>query len=243
MPITGEIKTVGERKKRETREVLDIVFDMLSSDVPESQIMQMLLQLGLASDEAGQVLNASKLRYKEYMDSRMAGSIEKVFTTKRKELLEQVAASMKDVQKQMQLQNDLRLLETQKYADRKSEEVLTQVTALKSDVFNVRSETDARFTDLQSKIAGIEVQTTPHVQTVLTMAVGALIAFVPLVLIRDGLSKTPFSFAEFLPNLMVYLIIMVVGGIIAKHGYDGYSQRHSSQLKSAVQEQAFRPGR
>src|SRR3989344_6113947 len=132
MPITGEIKTVGERKKRETREVLDIVFDMLSSDVPESQIMQMLLQLGLASDEAGQVLNASKLRYKEYMDSRMAGSIEKVFTTKRKELLEQVAASMKDVQKQMQLQNDLRLLETQKYADRKSEEVVTRVTSLKS---------------------------------------------------------------------------------------------------------------
>lgn len=208
---------------KKPQQVLDIVFDMLATDVPEPKILGVLLQMGMSEQESKAVITAAKAKLEKYLESRMATSIDKLFDTRKKELEDFLAAKLSETQRQIQLQNDLKLMEQKKFTEDALTALRREVESLKQEAYSSRMELSG---DVQRALSQTEVlgmKTAPRLLSLVLIAAGLFSAIVSVVFIKGVVDqfapglKAP-NFFDVAPQLLLYCVFLLLSVIIIKVG-------------------------
>jgi len=215
MPIFE--KKEGERLK--TREILDIIFDMLSSDVPEAKILSMLEEMGMGDEEARQTLSAAKAKYEALVQSSLSAAVDKLLSKEREELMERVDSKVESLRKDLLLKVDINSPEQRKYMEDRIAEVNQEVNALKSDLFGTKVEVNTRLKAVEEQ-AGVGKKRTGEVLiSVVFMIAGIIVLFYGLSQMRELVML--FEFQK-LTDIFLYLIVVLIGLVIAIVGWKKY---------------------
>jgi hypothetical protein len=211
-----------------TREVLDVVFDLLSTDVPEEKIISMLLQMGLKESEAKAVISAAKAKLEKYLESRLATSVDKLLETRKKEIEQYVASELEDTKRKIALQTDMRLMEQKKYTDDQTTKLRAEIEALKSDVFSFKTEAGSQVKQAVKQTELLGLKTLPRLVSIGVVFGGLFACLASFILIKGIVDmyapgiKAP-ALSDIIPQLLLYSILFVIGIVVLKAGIDMYS--------------------
>jgi hypothetical protein len=208
-----------KEEKLKTREVLDIIFDMLSSDVPEEKILGMLKQMGMGDEEANNTLSAAKQKYDALVQSSLSAAVDKLLSREREELMERVDSKVSSLKKDVLLKMDISSPEMQRYIDTKLASSTTEINSLKGDLFSMKIEMNARLKSLEDKTGKGERKSAEKLLPVMLMIVGLFIFFFGLNQVRELVM--PFDMAN-LAWMLTYAIVVVIGLVFVAVGYQKY---------------------
>lgn len=226
--LFGEERSMPE--KRTPQQVLDIVFDMLATDVPESKVLSVLLQMGLSEQEARALITAAKAKLEKYLESRLAVSIDKLLETRKKEIEEYLAAKLAETQKQIQLQNELKFMEEKNFVEDRVSSLKSEVDSLKQDVFAARTELGGAVQQALTQTEVLGMKTAPRILSILLLAGGLFSAVASVFLIKGVLDqfapgvKAP-SLLDVAPSLLLYSVFLLLSLVIIKVGINLFQIR------------------
>jgi hypothetical protein len=208
--------------KPETREILDIIFDMLTSDVPEEKILSMLKQMGISDEEAKMTLSAAKQKYEALVKSSLSAAVDKLLTKEKEELLERVDTKVDSLKKDVLLKMEMANPQLQKYVDSKLDPMSTDINSLKSDLFSTRIEFTNRLKALEQKSGQEEKKSSEILLPVILMIIGIFVMFYGASQERDLLMS--FNVAD-MTNIFLYGIVMVMGIVFIIVGFQKYPKK------------------
>jgi uncharacterized membrane protein YuzA (DUF378 family) len=226
MPIFE--KKEGPAEKPKTREILDIIFDMLSADVPEENIISMLKQMGLGDEEAQKTLSTAKLKYEALVQSSLSAAVDKLLAKERGELMNRVDAKVDSMRKELLLKADMTAPEAQKYVDNRFSEVDAEISTIKSDLFSSKSDFNSRLRTVEEKTGETEKKTSKVLASILVIIAGIFILFFAANQIRDLLSNFQTSS---LSDIIVYLIVILIGLVVIVIGIKYYPKEQSQEFR------------
>jgi len=205
--------------KLQTREILDIIFDMLSSDVPEEKILSMLEEMGMGDEEARQTLSAAKAKYEALVQSSLSAAVDKLLSKEKEELMERVDSKVESLRKDLLLKVDMNSPEQRKYMEDRISEVNQEVNTLKSDLFSTKVEVNTRLKAVEEQ-AGVGKKRTGEVLiSVVFMIAGIIVLFYGLSQMRELVLL--FEFQK-LTDIFLYLIVVLIGLVISIVGWKKY---------------------
>jgi len=205
--------------KLQTREILDIIFDMLSSDVPEEKILSMLKEMGMGDEEARQTLSAAKAKYEALVQSSLSAAVDKLLSKEKEELMERVDSKVESLRKDLLLKVDMNSPEQRKYMEDRISEVNQELNTLKNDLFSTKVEVNTRLKTVEEQ-AGVGKKRTGEVLiSVVFMIAGIIVLFYGLSQMRELVML--FEFQK-LADIFLYLIVVLIGLVIAIVGWKKY---------------------
>jgi hypothetical protein len=205
--------------KPKTREVLDIVFDMLSSDVPEDKIISMLKQMGMGDEEAKQTLSAAKQKFEALVQSSLSAAVDKLLAKEKEDLLARVDSKADAMKRDLLLKLDIRAQEDKKYVDQKADSVGAEISGLKGDLFSTKVEFNTRLRTLEDKTGQQQKKASEAILPLLLMIVGIVIMFYGAAQLRDLIFA--FTMAQ-LGSVLLYFNVMIVGIAFILVGFQKY---------------------
>jgi len=208
-----------KEEKLKTREVLDIIFDMLSSDVPEEKILSMLRQMGMGNEEAKKTLSAAKQKFDALVQSSLSAAVDKLLAKEREELMERVDSKVESLKKDVLLKLDIKSPEQEKYTDTKLESVTSEINSLKGDLFSAKVEFNTRLKELEDKSGKTEKRSSEILLPVILMIVGIFVMFFGASQIRDLLMNPDLAK---LTEIFLYAIVIVIGIVFIVVGFQKY---------------------
>jgi hypothetical protein len=205
--------------KLQTREILDIIFDMLSSDVPEAKILSMLEEMGMGDEEARQTLSAAKAKYEALVQSSLSAAVDKLLSKEKEELMERVDSKVESLRKDLLLKVDMNSPEQRKYIEDRISEVNQELNTLKNDLFSTKVEVNTRLKTVEEQ-AGVGKKRTGEVLiSVVFMIAGIIVLFYGLNQMRELVLQ--FEFQK-LTDIFLYLIVVLIGLVISIVGWKKY---------------------
>ena len=205
--------------KLQTREILDIIFDMLSSDVPEAKILSMLEEMGMGDEEARQTLSAAKAKYEALVQSSLSSAVDKLLSKEKEELMERVDSKVESLRKDLLLKVDMNSPEQRKYIEDRISEVNQELNTLKNDLFSTKVEVNTRLKTVEEQ-AGVGKKRTGEVLiSVVFMIAGIIVLFYGLNQMRELVLQ--FEFQK-LTDIFLYLIVVLIGLVISIVGWKKY---------------------
>jgi hypothetical protein len=208
-----------KEEKLKTREVLDIIFDMLSSDVPEEKILGMLGQMGMGDDEAKKTLSIAKQKFDALIQSSLSATVDKLLAKEREELMERVDSKVESLKKDVLLKLDIKSPEQEKYTDTKLELVTSEINSLKGDLFSAKVEFNTRLKELEDKSGKTEKRSSEILLPVILMIVGIFVTFFGASQIRDILMNLDLAK---LTEIFLYAIVIIIGIVFIVVGFQKY---------------------
>ena len=225
MPIFG-----GKEGKLQTREVLDIIFDMLASDVPEDKILSMLQQMGMGNEEAKMTLSAAKQKFDALVQSSLSAAVDKLLVKEKEELLERVDSKVDSMRKDLMLKVDMSGPQQQKIIDSKISPLAAEISALKDDLYSTKAQMDNRVKELEDKEGKSQKKALNLPVPILLMIIGIFVMFFGANQLR-GLIM-PFD-AERITELIMYMVVAVIGLAFIIAGF----QKYPKELKTLWEDQ------
>ena len=224
MPIFDKREGMPERPK--TREILDIIFDMLASDVPEDKILSMLRQMGMGDEEARQTLSAGKQKFDALVKSSLSAAVDKLLAKEKEELLERVDSKVDSMRKDLLLKVDMSGPQQQKIIDSKISPLAAEISALKDDLYSTKAQMDNRVKELEDKEGKTQKRTADILLPVLLMILGIFVMFFGANQLRDLIMQ--FDPGRIL-ELVLYIVVAVIGLAFIIVGF----QKYPKELKTA----------
>jgi hypothetical protein len=218
--------------KPQTREILDIIFDMLSTDVPEDKILNMLKQMDLSDEEAQKTLSVAKQKYEALVQSSLSTAVDKLLAKEKEELLERVDSKVAAMKHDMLLKMDMSSPDLEKYIDKRMAPVLSELNSLKGDVFSTKVELNNRLKGLESKSGKDEKRSTDILIPVILMIVGIFIMFFGANSVRDLLMN--FEVAS-LTDIFLYMIVIIIGIVFIIVGFQKYPRETKEYQLSGLE--------
>lgn len=227
---------IFEKKEEEetlkTREVLDIIFDMLSTDVPEEKILSMLQEMGMGAQEAKQTLSAAKAKYEALVQSSLSAAVDKLLSKEKEELLERVDSKVESMRKDLLLKLDINSPEQRKYIDSKVSQVTAELNTLKSDLFSTKVEINARLKALEEQAGQTKKRAADMLVPVIMIVIGIGVMFFGANMVRSLIM--PFDMKN-LVEIFLYLIVVLIGIVLIIVGFKQYP-KETKEFKPAGME-------
>ena len=221
-----------EEEKLKTREVLDIIFDMLSTDVPEDKILSMLQEMGMGEEEAKQTLSAAKAKYDALVQSSLSAAVDKLLSKEKEELLERVDSKVESMKKDLLLKLDINAPEQRKYMDTKISEVMSELNTLKSDLFSTKVEINSRLKALEEQAGQSKKRAADLLLPVMMMIIGIAVMFFGADKVRSLIM--PFELKN-LVELFLYVIVILIAIVLIIVGFKQYP-KEAKEFKPAGME-------
>ncbi|MFH0986968.1 MAG: hypothetical protein V1911_02855, partial [Candidatus Micrarchaeota archaeon] len=129
----------------EIRKLSEIVFDMISENVPDSVMSSTLQQYGMTKQQAEDVINKVKDEYGKFTGAKLQEVVRKV-------LEEKFSRRMTELKKEIELREEIKDMEHRKYVDSKAEQIEKEVGILKSHDTELEFDVENRLDKMESKL-------------------------------------------------------------------------------------------
>ncbi len=127
-------------EKQSSKEMREIVLDMLIKGEEKQEILKNLEELGLKKQEAEGTLKKAEQGYEDFIKSRLTIETRKAFQENKEELMERIDAKIDKVKKEIKIKRDLQLSSQRDYIDKEIKELRNKIEALERQFFDLRAE-------------------------------------------------------------------------------------------------------
>lgn len=141
----------GKEEKKEgssTKEMIEIVFDMLVKGEEKQEVMKTLKELGLSQEEAENTYAKAKEGYDDFVKSKLTQEAKKAFEDNKENMMKRVDSKIEKLKQKLKTQRELEISSQKDYINKEIKEVKNKVDNLQREFFDFRAEVNSKLKNL-----------------------------------------------------------------------------------------------
>lgn len=218
----------SKNKGKTRKDLLEIVFEMMSKGESKEQIVTTLQEAGLEKKEAEKVHQKAKEEFQGQLGKQMEGKVAQLFEEKEEKMMNRIDSKLKDMKENLETSMSLKESEQKEYTNKKIKGLESQFEDLKNHVFDLK----AKFKNLKEEVdaLGPSSSTTKVIAFALIAAGIIMIIYSTLnfTMIKELLDK---DVSNLMLGLALQAFFILTGIILIKFGKDMYPTK--KQIKGS----------
>jgi hypothetical protein len=201
----------------------EIVIDMLAQNISDDKIISSLEQNGLDEDTAKAVLTKSKMEFDKTLSERLEAIVDR-------KMSELSAQKFSDIKRDLSIHEDLKSSEQKEYADRKIEDQKREIDSLKAEMVSIKLREESDMIRMQDRLSVLQMSGATQKLLAVGLVILGIFSAAVVVYFAAGLfgylmNGEAIDLSEVLGvslidnNVLVYLLVIVVLGIISIIGF------------------------